>query len=235
MKLSVVAIKKTILLRKLFRCLEVEGGLFFLEKVLDLNMFYPLQPQAQHITNKFLIKAVLKRRLKTFKKPFNTLKYILLYQFFNKFIFNFLEFFLKSKILFNLKKSSGGKRLRRLTSKRLLKKYFRRNIKVGLEIFGVLYYSFLLKDSTFFANFFRKLFERIRLKLHKKVLIGLRKLLKRFFTMYHKQFGLLGLFLNVKGKLSVTGNAKKRRYFFYFGRHNITKRTLRIDLKHLPI
>jgi hypothetical protein len=146
-----------------------------------------------------------------------------------------LEFFFKSKILFNLKKSSGGKQVRRLTSKALLKKYFKRNIKIGLEVFGVLYYSFLLKDSVFFANFFKKTFERINLKLHKKVLIGLKKLFQKFFKAYHKRFALLGLFLNIKGKLGVTGNAKKRRYFFYFGKHNITRRTLRVDLKHTPI
>lgn len=233
MKPSVVAIKKLIFLKKNFK--TICGGIFFLEKNLILNMFYPTSGRACRITTNHLANVVLKKRSKAFKKPFNTLKYILLYQFFNKFVFNFLEFFLKSKILFNLKKSTGGKKLKKLTSKKLLKKYFRRNIKIGLEVFSVLYYSFLLKDSTFFANFFKKTFERIRLKLHKKVLIGLRKLFKKFFTSYHKRFGLLGLFLNVKGKLGVTGNAKKRRYFFYFGRHNITKRTLRIDLKHVPI
>lgn len=233
MKPNLVAIKKLIFLKKNFKIYN--SRFFFLEGLLPLSMFDLLAARAYHVTNKLLIKAVLKKRLKSFKKPFNTLKYIILYQFFNKFVFNFLEFFLKSKILFNLKKSSGGKKLRKLTSKKLLKRYFRRNIKVGLEIFGILYYSFLLKDSTFFANFFKKMFERIKLKLHKKVLIGLRKLFKRFFTAYHKRFDLLGLFLNIKGKLGVTGNAKKRRYFFYFGRHNITRRTLRVDLKHLPI
>ena len=86
-----------------------------------------------------------------------------------------------------------------------------------------------------FANFFKKTFERINLKLHKKVLIGLKKLFQKFFKAYHKRFALLGLFLNIKGKLGVTGNAKKRRYFFYFGKHNITRRTLRVDLKHTPI
>jgi len=211
-----------------------------LEYLAAVNFFFPLEKKIfnkniKQLTKDFLVKIVLKKRLKTFKKPFNFYKYILLYQFFNKFVFNFLEFFLKSKILFNFKKSSGNKKIRRLTSKKILKKYFRRNIKIGLEIFGILYYTLLLKDGTFFVNFFKKVLERTKLKLHKKALIGLRKLLGKFFNAYHKCFNLLGLFFNIKGKLGVTGNAKKRRYFFYFGWHNITKRTLRIDLKHVSV
>ena len=92
---------------------------------MGFNMFYPLSSRGVYTTTGLLTRVVLTKRLKTFKKPFNTRKYILIYQFFNKFVFNFLEFFFKSKILFNLKKSSGGKQVRRLTSKALLKKYFK--------------------------------------------------------------------------------------------------------------
>lgn len=233
MKLNIVTLKRVLILKKIFKTVNIH--VVFLEGLMGFNMFYPLSSRGVYTTTGLLTRVVLTKRLKTFKKPFNTRKYILIYQFFNKFVFNFLEFFFKSKILFNLKKSSGGKQVRRLTSKALLKKYFKRNIKIGLEVFGVLYYSFLLKDSVFFANFFKKTFERINLKLHKKVLIGLKKLFQKFFKAYHKRFALLGLFLNIKGKLGVTGNAKKRRYFFYFGKHNITRRTLRVDLKHTPI
>ena len=47
-------------------------------------------------------------------------------------------------------------------------------------------------------------------------------------TMYPTQF-------NLKGKVGVSGNAKKRRYYFYYGKHSITSRDFKMDLKFLPV
>jgi len=47
--------------------------------------------------------------------------------------------------------------------------------------------------------------------------------------------GVLGVFFNIKGKIGVSGSAKKRRYFFYFGKHSITSRNIKMDLNFVPI
>ena len=155
--------------------------------------------------------------------------------FLNKFILYFLENFFKKKILLNLKKGSCKLVLKQISGFYFFGKFFKKNLKVGKQIIGVLYYSILLKDSYIFSNFFKKKFEKINIKLHKKLLLGLKKLVKNVFKPRFRYFGLSGIFLNIKGKLGVSGNAKKRRYFLYFGKHSITNRTMKFSHKQTNI
>ena len=153
----------------------------------------------------------------------------------NKFLLNFVEIFFKEKIIFNLKKGNNKLILKQISFRKFTTKYFKRNLKVTKQIIGVLYYSFLLKDATLFVNFFKIILERINLKLHKKVFLGLRKLIKDLFKPLFLYLGVLGIFFNIKGKIGVSGSAKKRRYFFFFGKHSITTKTLKVDLKSIPV
>lgn len=184
-----------------------------------------------------LKKSFLRRSItifKTFKfskKP----KKMNFFFFLNRFLLLFLEFFLKSKIFFNLKKGSNKLILKQISSRKFYLKYFKKNLKITKQILGILYYSLILKDSSIFVNFFKKLLERLGVKSHKKAFLGLKKLLKDFFKPMFGFFGVLGLFFNIKGKIGVSGNAKKRRYYFYYGKHSITNRTVRVDIKHTPV
>lgn len=155
--------------------------------------------------------------------------------FLSRFIISFLEFFFKSSIVFNLKKGTNRLILKQISFRKFSTKYFKKNLKVTKQILGVLYYSLLLKDATIFLNFFKKIAEHLNIKLHKKLLLGLRKLIKDFFKPIFLYLGVDGVFLNVKGKIGVSGSAKKRRYFFYFGKHSITNRELKMDLKFIPV
>lgn len=158
-----------------------------------------------------------------------------LYFFINRFILCFLENFFKKKIIFNLKKGSNKIMLRQISFRKFSTKYFKKNLKINKQILGVLYYSLLLKDASIFVNFLRPILEKINIKLHKKIFLGLKKLIKDFFKPIFNFLGVLGLFFNVKGKIGVSGSAKKRRYFFYFGEHSITSRKLKVDLKFSPV
>jgi len=102
---------------------------------------------------------------------------------------------------------------------------------IDKQILGVLYYTFLLKDATIFVNFFKKVVDNVNLKLHKKLFLGLRKLIKDFFQPIFQRLLVVGVFFNVVGKIGVSGNAKKRRYFFFFGKHSITNREMRLHKK----
>jgi hypothetical protein len=155
--------------------------------------------------------------------------------FLNVFVVSFLEFFFKTSVIFNLKKGTNKLILKQISFRKFAVKYFKKNLKTTKQIIGVIYYSLLLKDSSIFVNFFKKIIENLNIKLHKKLFLGLRKLLKDFFKPIFSFLGVKGVFLNVKGKIGVSGSAKKRRYFFYFGEHSITSRTLKMDLKFLPI
>lgn len=98
-----------------------------------------------------------------------------------------------------------------------------------------MYYSFLLKDASIFVNFFKNILEKLNIKLHKKLFLSLKKLIKDLFKPVFNFLGLFGVFFDIKGKIGVSGSAKKKRYFFYFGKHTITTRSIKINLKHIPI
>lgn len=180
----------------------------------------------------FLKKAITIFKINKFTKKTNNVNFFL---FLNKFLLNFLEFFLKSKIIFNLKKGSNRLVINQISSRKFYIKYFKKNLKVTKQIIGILYYSLILKDSSIFVNFFKKILEKLGVKSHKKVFLGLKKLIKDIFKPLFNFFGVLGLFFNMKGKIGVSGNAKKRRYYFYYGKHSITNRNVKVDIKYIPV
>jgi len=210
-------------------------------KVLVNNNFNALQ--VQHllfnfkIKNKKLSKKFLKKSITTFKinKFLKKKNLFIFFIFLNKFLLSFLEFFFLKKIYFNLKKGSNKLPIKQISFRKFTTKYFKRNLKISKQIIGVLYYSFLLKDSSIFSNFLKKVLEKLNVKLHKKVFLGLRKIIKDLFKPVFEFLGVLGVFFNIKGKIGVSGSAKKRRYFFYFGKHSITTKKIKIDLKLVPI
>jgi hypothetical protein len=169
--------------------------------------------------------------LRTFKTKYKT-GFLF---FINTFFLKFLESLFKSCLVFNLKKGTNKLVLKQVSFRKFSSKYFKKNLKTTKQILGVLYYSLLLKDSSIFINFFKKIIEQLNIKLHKKLLLGLRKLIKDFFLPLFSFLGVSGVFLNVKGKIGVSGSAKKRRYYFYFGRHSITTQSLKMDCKFVHV
>ena len=155
--------------------------------------------------------------------------------FLNRFVMNFLEFFFKRCVIFNIKKGSNKLPLKQISLRKFYIKYFKKNLKVSKQVIGILYYSFLLKDSTIFTNFFKRVVEKLNLKLHKKLLLGFKKLIKDLYKPIFNYLSLSGVFFNIRGKIGVSGSAKKRRYFFFMGKHSITNRTLKLDIKQTSL
>jgi hypothetical protein len=222
----------------------IKFNFFFKKKkvtLLSYNSYLNKPSQYKHDIFKNPLNLIKNKNLK--KKQISTKKYnffknskkVNFFLFLNKFLLNFVEIFFKEKIIFNLKKGNNKLILKQISFRKFTTKYFKRNLKVTKQIIGVLYYSFLLKDATLFVNFFKIILERINLKLHKKVFLGLRKLIKDLFKPLFLYLGVLGIFFNIKGKIGVSGSAKKRRYFFFFGKHSITTKTLKVDLKSIPV
>jgi hypothetical protein len=201
---------------------------------IDLNILTnnTLLFKKQTLKKVFLKKSITSLKIYKFLKKFKKINFFI---FLNKFLLNFLEFFLKTKVLFSLKKGTNKLVLKQLSSRKFYIKYFKKNLKITKQIIGVLYYSFLLKDSTIFVNFFKKILEKLSIKSHKKAFLGLKKLLKDLFVPLFYFLGVYGVFFNMKGKIGVSGNAKKRRYYFYYGKHSITNRKIKIDVKHTPV
>jgi hypothetical protein len=59
--------------------------------------------------------------------------------------------------------------------------------------------------------------EKIHFKFHKNFLKSLNFFIFKFFYFFKKKFKITGFFLDVRGKVSVSGNAKKRHFFIKKG------------------
>jgi hypothetical protein len=162
----------------------------------------------------------LKKLFSSFKKPY--------WVFFNNYLIRFLEFFFQKNILFLFKKPKKNKqRLFFLNFFKEVRTPFGLHLNKKEFIFTI-YYSLLLKDSCFFLKYCRRLYELNIIKLHKKIFM----LVKRFFKKSLPLFKFLkvqGVFYDLRGKIGVTGSAKKKRLYFRFFRHSLSTKDLKLD------
>jgi hypothetical protein len=122
-----------------------------------------------------------------------------LFIFLNKFLMLFLESFFKTKLILNIKKGTNKLPIKQISQRRFFVKYFKKTLKVSKQIVGVIYYSFLLKDSSIFVNFFRKILEKSSIKNHKKIFLGFKKLIKDIFKPLFNYLNILCIFFNFMG------------------------------------
>ena len=71
--------------------------------------------------------------------------------------------------------------------------------------------------------------EKIYLKNHKKILNLLKLVLTRYYNFFFLKFSVLGIYFDIRGKLGVTGNAKKRHFMINTGTYSSTKKTMKIN------
>ncbi len=98
------------------------------------------------------------------------------------------------------------------------------------ELLEIIFILFLTKDSNFFLNWMIKTMERIYFKNHKKFLYFLKILLTRYFINLLYFFNCEGFHFDIRGKIGVTGNAKKRHYSFSLGKFSFTTKKNKISV-----
>lgn len=67
------------------------------------------------------------------------------------------------------------------------------------------------------------------LRNHKKFLRVLSLVLLRYYNFFFKRTGVLGFFFDVRGKLGVSGNAKKRHLSIASGLYSSSNKSLKIN------
>ena len=144
---------------------------------------------------------------------------------------DFLSFFLKRRILFFFKKPTNC-----LHSSSFLRIFRKIRYPYGLKLnkidyINIIYYALLLKDSSLFLNYSVFFFESNRIKSHKKIFFLIKSLILRF-SLFFRRLGVKGFFLDLKGKIGLTGNAKKKRLFFRCRRHSLTRKWLRVSFNN---
>lgn len=87
-----------------------------------------------------------------------------------------------------------------------------------------------IKDSNFFLKWFCYRIELLFFKLHKNVPYLINIIFKNFYTRLFPQTNIKGMFFSLRGKISVTGDAKKRHVYVKYGKHSSTSKSLKISL-----
>ncbi len=155
----------------------------------------------------------------------------------NKFFLFFFENFFKSKVFFKIK---FFKKIYNFIEKKLkiynfYSKFNWAQSKIGKgfflkEMLKVLWISFFIKDPKFLLNWISKTMNRVYFKNHKKFLIVFKSVVTRFFYLFFKDLNFKGFFFDIRGKVGVTGNAKKRHFSIKFGRFSHSRKSLRLNM-----
>lgn len=89
--------------------------------------------------------------------------------------------------------------------------------------------AFYQKNAALFLRWVVKFMERIAPRLHRKFLAFFKLFLTRLYVRHAPTLGYIGFKLTVKGKISVTGNAKKRTQRVHCGTCSLTTKVNRIS------
>jgi hypothetical protein len=144
------------------------------------------------------------------------------------FIF-FLETFLKTRVWFKCNTNARVPKIIAKKLKKLAKKTKRLVYIIGkhlflLEMYELLWLSLFYKDISLFARWFKILMEKIEFKRHKRMIKIIHNAVRSNKKLFLLSTGTKGFSIDVRGKLGVTGNAKKRHLAFTVGQISITKK-----------
>ena len=69
----------------------------------------------------------------------------------------------------------------------------------------------------------------INIKNHKKFFVILNEFIVDNFTIFSSLFNIKGFYFCVKGKIGMSGNAKKKKFFFKKGLLKVSSKNFKID------
>ena len=92
-----------------------------------------------------------------------------------------------------------------------------------------------IKDSNFFLKWFCYRVELLFFKFHKNIPYLINIIFKNFHKRLFSQTSTKGVFFSLRGKISVTGDAKKRHTYVKYGKHSSSTKNLRLSLSKSQI
>jgi len=104
-----------------------------------------------------------------------------------------------------------------------------------IEFLDVLLLAFFKKDVLLLESWFSRFLRKLHFKLHKNFLFLCNKFFRQFFGVFKLYFGIKGLKIDFRGKVSVSGNAKKRHFLIHFGKVSFSKKMNRVSYAHNTI
>ncbi len=147
---------------------------------------------------------------------------------------NLIEFFLKKKIFIKIfSKSQQDSFVIDFVEMLALKnKSMQSRIGRGFflhEMLDILYTTFFHKDLNFLIKWFVKTMYRINFLNHKKFISIFKQIVTNNSDFFLKKNGIRGFFFDIRGKVGVTGNSKKRHFSFYVGDFSKTSKKYKFD------
>ena len=157
--------------------------------------------------------------------------------FFNKFLINFLQFLFKLRIHISFKKlwykidfleNLYNYDFIVFTIKKHSKKL--KQIKFIQTFLKILLLSMKIKDSKFFVRWLIYRAELMFYKLHKYIPYLLNIIFKYFSKIFFQKTHSLGIFFSLRGKISLSGDSKKKNVFVKYGKHSSSQKNLNLNL-----
>jgi hypothetical protein len=78
-------------------------------------------------------------------------------------------------------------------------------------------------------NWFGKAMTKLTINKHRRFIKLFKTLLYKYSGVFLQPNNILGFKFDIRGKVGVTGNAKKRHTFFNIGRSSFSKKSLRVE------
>lgn len=156
------------------------------------------------------------------------------YNFFQNYLLSFLENFLKRKILLRVTTSSFRKYPHVNYLKMILddnfmyKPLYMKNYFIE-DFIKIVWYTFWLKDLNIIASWIKKFMESVHFRHHKKFLSYFNNFIKKNSSTFLNFLNIKGFFFDIRGKVGVAGNSKKRHFFFKIGVLNRSCKSRKID------
>lgn len=181
----------------------------------------------------FLEKPLRRLIINKFRKNFTPSYFKYLYYYAS----SVLESFLKKRVYFKISSKTKIPKREFHNLIYIFQKHRNFQTKVGrgfffFEMLEIIWLSFSHKDLNYLIDWFIKTMNRIPFKQHKKLLSVFKFVIIKYFSVFSNKSDIRGFFFDIRGKVGVSGNAKKRHFSFYNGMYSKTTKNSRFDYQH---
>lgn len=154
-------------------------------------------------------------------------------KFYKLYVSNFFENVLNKSIFFKIDTNFFKKYNHSIQVEKIINDYRNYNNKFSkffhiTEMIEIIWYSFEFKDLNILSNWLIKMLGFINLKNHKKFLTLLQSLVLDYSTIYTDFLKIKGFFFKIKGKIGLSGNAKKKQIKFRTGKIYLSDKSTKI-------
>jgi hypothetical protein len=118
--------------------------------------------------------------------------------------------------------------------KKLIKKHTRFHYRIGTGFFlkeavQVTVMSLVMKDPEFFLGWFTKIMEKVEFFKHKNYVMFFRSIFNYLKKSSFKRLGIKGLYFDIRGKVAVKGDSKKRHILLRYGECTFSQKSIKIS------